>query len=426
MANRKMGHAKDLTPNDMRKGFLKRVNVLVISGTFPSKENPSALVFVKNQIEQLSKYVNITVVITEPVFVFSRKGLFVRRRQNYLVNKKADYKIYSIPFYLPSGRLSGYVYAYSQFLSVLFFLLRYGIKAEIVHCHFVYPEGFAGVLIGKLLNWRSIITAHGSDLLVWPERSKFLKRGVQFALRHSDRIICVSQTLRREAINLGADESRTIFIPNGLDFEVFRPLSMNRARERLGLPLKKKIVTYIGSMVKVKGVSNLVEAIPCVLSLDRNIIFLIIGQGKLENQLKKRVYSIGIEKDVKFVGVKKNEEIPYWINASNLICIPSVSEGFGIVAIESLTCGVPVVASNVGGIPEIIKDESLGILFPPGDLAALSSAIVWALSKKWDGEKMREYVMKRCDWDLISQKIVGQYLDIVKKVNSYEDSSYMQ
>lgn len=396
----------------------KRVNVLVISGTFPSRENPPALIFVKNQIEQLSKYVNITAVITEPVFVFSRKGLFVRKKQNYLVNKKSNYKIYSIPFYLPSGRLSGYVYAYSQFLSVFFFLLLYRIRAEIVHGHFVYPEGLAAVLIGKLLKWRSIITAHGSDLLVWPEKSKFLKRGVQFALKHSDRIICVSQTLRRKAINLGADESRTIFIPNGLNFEVFRPLSMNRARERLGLPLRKKIVTYIGSMVKIKGVLNLVEAISHVLSLDRNIIFLIIGQGKLESQLKKRVYSIGIEKNVKFVGAKKNEEIPYWINVSNLICIPSISEGFGIVVIESLACGVPVVASNVGGIREIIKDEKLGILFPPGDPVALSSAIVRALSKKWDGKKMREYVMKRYDRDFISQKIMDIYCEIKPRTKS--------
>jgi len=125
--------------------------------------------------------------------------------------------------------------------------------------------------------------------------------------------------------------------------------------------------------------------------------------------LKQQVNRLGISQYILFIGRIAHEEIPYWLNASDVICIPSLSEGLPCVSVEALACGKPVVASRVGGLPEVIIDENLGVLVPPGDCEQLASALLKALSNEWSSDRIGKYAFDKYDWYKIAQDTVKIY-----------------
>ena len=410
------------------------MRVLIIAGGFPTPEKPDELVFVYNQVCQLAQHENITMIVPVPVFLFSKKGIYIREKRNFKPSENLIFKVYFTNFYIPFGKLGIYFYAYSQFLSVLLTVLLHRIKIDIIHGHFLYPEGFVAVLLSKLLNKAVINTAHGSDLLVYTTKKNRVNARIRFTLRQSDKIICVANMLREKAVHFGAEPERIKVIPNGVDTEVFSISAIETARKTTGLDLNTKIVLFIGQLIKRKNVHILLESIAQIVhsmvdesshrlsvSGERLSVntehqtpntehrFVILGEGILKEQLRHRAIELGIENLVQFIGAKENTEIPVWINSADLICLPSLSEGLPCVLIESLACGVPVVATRVGGIAEIIQNKDLGLLVPSGNAKELALAIMSALEKDWDRKKIREYALAKYDWKTVTQQILTQY-----------------
>ena len=161
------------------------MRVLVIAGGFPTVEKPDELVFVYNQVCQLAKYEDITMIVPVPVFLFSKKGIYIKERRKLTPPKNLKFKVYFTRFYVPFGRFGAHFYAYSQFLSVLFTVLLRSLKIDIIHGHFLYPEGFVAVLLGKLLNKPVINTAHRVDLLVYAEGKDRVGDRTRFAVRRA-------------------------------------------------------------------------------------------------------------------------------------------------------------------------------------------------------------------------------------------------
>ncbi len=386
------------------------MRVLVIAGGFPTAKKPDELVFVYNQVCQLAKYEDITMIIPVPVFLFSRRGIYIKERKKLVTPKNLKFKVYFTCFYIPFGRFGTHFYAYSQILSVLLTVLFRRIKIDIIHGHFLYPEGFVAVLLGKLLNKPVINTAHGSDLLVYTTKKSRVSDRIRFAIRQSDKLICVANALKEKAVYFGINPGKIKVISNGIDTEVFSILPTEIARKTTGLDLNAKVVLFIGHLIEPKGVHILLESISQVVSsIKAPVLFLILGEGNFEKQLRRRVIELGVERHVQFIGTKENKEIPIWINSADLICLPSFTEGLPCVLIESLACGVPVVATCVGGVAEIIQQEDLGLLVSPGDAKELAEAIVTALKKNWDRKKIREYAIAQYNWKLISKRILNEY-----------------
>jgi len=143
-----------------------------------------------------------------------------------------------------------------------------------------------------------------------------------------------------------------------------------------------------------------------------DILCIIVGSGQLKRELEKLIKELNLQDYVKLVGAKPHEEIPLWMNACDVFTLPSIAEGFPTVLPEVLACRKPVVATKVGGIPEIINKD-VGILVEPRNPKQLKETLNEALEKEWDSQKIVEY-SKRFSWDKISKEIMDVYSEVLK------------
>jgi teichuronic acid biosynthesis glycosyltransferase TuaC len=195
-------------------------------------------------------------------------------------------------------------------------------------------------------------------------------------------VVAVSAPLRDAAVELGASSSRVDVVPNGIDRARFRPQDRAAARHALGLPIDGVIVLYIGNIERHKGSLDLVRAFAVLAQWRKNASLLMVGDGAAKTDCQKLAIELGV--DVSFVGARPHDEIPQWIAACDVFALPSWNEGTPNVVLEALACGRRVVATAVGGTPDVITSETLGILVPPRDPQALAIAIERALSLAYD------------------------------------------
>jgi glycosyltransferase involved in cell wall biosynthesis len=320
------------------------------------------------------------------------------------------------PRYLLIPRLMRALYGLFLFISLLkqAILQLKKIKFDVIFATWAYPDGFAAALIAKLLKKPLIIKVHGTDINEFTQY--YLRRTmIIYALSQADKVIAVSKALKQKIITLGIPESHIEVIFNGIDTNKFKPLSQIRIREKLNLPLDKRIVLFVGYLKPVKGLNYLLDAFSLLVSKKNAPLSLfIVGEGESKQNLLVQVKERDIADSVEFVGAKPHEEIPLWMNACDVFCLPSLNEGLPNVVLEALACGKPVVATNVGGIPEIIENGECGLLVPPGNSTELANAIYAVINKSFNSPKLRSRVIPR-SWEINAQKI---YTQLVKATRS--------
>ncbi|MEA3422002.1 MAG: glycosyltransferase, partial [Acidobacteriota bacterium] len=202
-------------------------------------------------------------------------------------------------------------------------------------------------------------------------------------------------------------------IVNGYDPHKFKPIPMNEARERLGLEKKRKIILNISRLHEEKGQKYLIETIKKVLEHRKDVLCIIGGSGPLKDKLERQVNDLNLQDHVKLIGFIPDELLSIWMNACDLFVMPSLSESFGVVQIEAMACGKPVVATYNGGSEEIITYEDYGLLCEPADLDKMAEKILIALNTDWDGGKILEYA-KRFTWENVAMKIMEVYESVGK------------
>ena len=370
---------------------------------FPSNEDPVPGIFVHGLSEVIAR--KNKVVVIHPQIWNPLRGKF-HRKSNYYSHFN-DIEIYRPKlFVLPKGdRL--FFRAIVFFFSALSLIikLRKQFHFDLIHAHMACPAGFAGVLLGIIFNKPVIVTAHGSDIHSFPKHF-FLKRLVIFTLKKATKVVAVSQSLKESISKMVGSQKELFVIRNGVNYEIFSPMDKTKTRGNLHLPINKKIILFIGSLIPIKGVDVLLRAFACMNKKNTNL--LLVGKGASESELKALAKELHIETQVCFIGSKIHDEIPLWLNACDVFCLPSYNEGFPAVIIEALACGMPVVSTEVGGIPEAIANESLGILVKPGNKDELALALTKALKKEWDYHAIAEYG-KRFSWDTIAEEYIKLY-----------------
>jgi glycosyltransferase involved in cell wall biosynthesis len=197
-------------------------------------------------------------------------------------------------------------------------------------------------------------------------------------------------------------------IPNGYDEKLFKPIPSYAMRKKLGLPLNKRILLSIGNLVDVKGHTYLIDAMNIVLKKRSDIILVIIGSGSLKERLQKKMMELHLNGKILLLGGKMHCEIPMWMNASDIFVLPSLGEGFPTVIPEALACGKSVIGTRVGGVPEVLSNQDVGILVNPRDPVALADAILGALEKKWTPEIIINYA-KQYSWNNLVKQILTVY-----------------
>jgi teichuronic acid biosynthesis glycosyltransferase TuaC len=287
---------------------------------------------------------------------------------------------------------------------------------HLIHAHTAYPDGFAAVRVGRALKLPVVVTLHGGDVNVHFQRYLWRRLGL-WALSRADRVIAVSESLRRKVVEeYRMSAAKVTVIPNGVDVTRFQPMTRAEALRGLELDSHAARVLYVGAINESKGIRYLLKAANRVTeSLHRAIEFVLIGEGEYEEGARTLTRELGIASAVNFVGKRPNSEIPLWINASDLLVLPSLSEGFGVALIEAMACGKPVVATRCGGPDDIVRPDT-GILVPPGDEAALAEALREILSgeRQFDPQRVRQRALDNYAYDGVVSRILEVYRKAVQ------------
>lgn len=392
--------------------------ILAIVGAIPCHNNVYAGIFTINQLIELTKTNNYIIDVIFPRPMFPKLMNWIGRRIKktiFVLNKpidlsKEDIDVHLIP-YLHLPKLSTFM----MILTAYFYILLKKVRFDIIHAYFLFFPGYLGIKLGNLFNKPVVVTAMGSDINMLVDKSihgKNVKphiiKKITLTLKKADLIVAKSDYLKERVMEFGVSKDKVKVINNGVSEEQFHLLD----KQGEALNEKKKIVLYVGNLLVEKGVVELIEAVE-ILSRKRDDFSLkLIGNGPFKKELSKLIEKLRLVKFVGLEGEKEHEEIPQWIHKSHVVCLPSYHEGFPNIVVESISCGRPVVASNIGGIPEIINDKELGILIPPRDPEKLAWALEEALDKEWNREEIAGSAA-RFYWDTILPKFEELYNELI-------------
>jgi len=412
------------------------MNLLVCaSHLFPNYKNPNAGSFVVEQLRHLQRYCEITVLVPHP-WVPPVVGRLSEKWRQYaqLPDKEtvAGIKVLH-PRRLVIPKVNSWAWmTVSVTLSYWHFLSRSHRFTDSpfhrfthIEGHFVLPDGFAAAFLGRQFGKPSIIHVRGTDIHTIPQQSAVLKFLTVWALRHADAIRAVSSDLAERAIKLMDAETRRSgetekakkvwVIPNGVDLNKFRVMARQEARQQLGLDEDKRYLLYVGRLVAVKGLDLLLDAFAQLTQKWRDVELLLIGDGAEREALKHQATALGIRDKVHFVGAQPHERVVLWMNAGDVFCLPSHKEGLPTVLLEALACGTPIVATSVGGIPEIVAEGQVGRLVRSRDPKEMAACIEEVMETRWDRQRLRDYVAERFSFDVVTKKLLEMYGSVMRE-----------
>jgi glycosyltransferase involved in cell wall biosynthesis len=261
-------------------------------------------------------------------------------------------------------------------------------QPDILLNYVIYPDGLAAVRIAHALKFPVVLTAIGSDLNRIPD--PLCATLTRYALRHADRVTTVSHHLAKTAIILGANPAHTIPLLNGCDTTVFHPGDPDQeartaARQSLSLDPASEVILYVGRLDIRKGLIELIAAIAQLRPQRPNLHCYIVGDGPDRPTLLEAIARHYIAAAITLIPPCPTERVALWMSAADLVTLPSYREGCPNVVIEALAAGRPVVATDVGGIPELM-DSACGRLVPPQNVSALAEALDQTLTQALAGE----------------------------------------
>jgi glycosyltransferase involved in cell wall biosynthesis len=414
---------------------VKTMRLLVLaSHLFPNYKNPNAGSFVVEQLRHLQRYCDIMVLVPHP-WVPPVVGKLSKKWRQYaqLPDEEtvAGIKVLH-PRRLVIPKVNSWAWmTVSVTLSYWHFLSRSYRFTEspfhrftLIEGHFVLPDGFAAAFLGRQFGKPSIVHVHGTDVHTIPQQSALLRVLTVWALRHADAIRAVSSNLAERAVKLLDAEKRRSretekvgkvwVVPNGVDLNKFRLMARQEAKRQLGLDDDKRYLLYVGRLVAVKGLDLLLDAFAQLVQNQRDVELVLVGDGAERHALAQRAATLGVKDKVHFVGAQPHERIALWMNAGDVFCLPSHKEGLPTVLLESLACGTPVVATSVGGIPEVVSDRQVGRLVRSRDPREMAACIEEVLETPWDRQQLRDYVAERFSFEVVTKKLLEMYGSVIR------------
>jgi len=286
--------------------------------------------------------------------------------------------------------------------------------ARLIDAHFTYPDGEAATRLGRWLDLPVTVTLRGTE--VPHSRNPVLRPRLSRTLEAAARVFSVSDSLRRLAIQLGADAAKTEVVGNGVDIGVFHPVDRSTARQKYGLPVNAKVLVSVGALVERKGMHRVIDVMPALIKRHPDLHYLIVGgaspEGDNRAELDSQVARLGLAGHVHFLGALPPEELKWALSASNVFVLATRNEGWANVFLEAMACGLPVVTTDVGGNAEVVCRDELGTIVPYGDSAALQQALEAALDKDWDRSAILDYARAN-QWDKRVAQLLRAYDRII-------------
>ena len=272
---------------------------------------------------------------------------------------------------------------------------------DLIFSCFLYPDGYAALKIARTLSVPSVAMSIGSDINRIGDPISAMHTRV--VLRESNSLVTVCSDLRDKAIEKGASPQKTRSILNGCDLSVFHVQDRLEARQRLGINPAEEAVVYIGRMDVKKGLRELVEASVSLHTQRPRLHVYMVGHGPDKPVVQKAIDAANAAGYIHALPACDFNDVALWMTAANLVTLPSYMEGCPNVVLEALACGRPVVATNVGGIPEIMND-SCGSLVPPRESAALAQGLRSVLDRTWDAAEIS--MQRSRSWDTVAEELL--------------------
>lgn len=321
-----------------------------------------------------------------PAFDGDMNGIFIWRmvkklESNGIVVKKAVKQSSGIPGYLP------------------FYLGSVGLcrdsSLDILQAHYIPHSSIIPLLMKG--NRPLVLKFHGDDARIWPYKNFLNKKIIRAHLRRADHVITASEEMRRGLISLEGDEERITALSSGVDTREYAPGDRDKSRKALDLPEGTMICLYVGRLHPWKGIREMIAAARDL----PDVLFVFIGPGTVPDH----------PVNCRFTSSIPHSEVRTWITAADVSLLPSYTEGISNFIMESLSCEVPVIASDTGGNPELVRDHETGLLVPVKESRALSEAIAWMSTHESErrlmGKQGRAEMVSRYDEDLLIQKMIG-------------------
>jgi glycosyltransferase involved in cell wall biosynthesis len=258
-----------------------------------------------------------------------------------------------------------------------------------------------------------IVTVWGTDVLLAPRKNPLYNLITRYALRKADYITATGPRLGEATTKYAPKAKKINIIPYGIDLKVFSPNRRLRGDKEL-------TIGAIRHLKSVHGLDYLLRAMPMVSAQHPGTRLLLVGDGPQRSYLEGLAQSLGISDQVQFGGNVPHQKVPSYLESIDIFVMPSISEGLGVAAIEASAMGIPVVASNVGGVPDAVIDGETGFLVPPKDSAAIATAIIELVEKPKlrlrMGQAGRKFVAENYEWDENAARMEKLYYSIVQEV----------
>jgi glycosyltransferase involved in cell wall biosynthesis len=304
------------------------------------------------------------------------------------------------------------IHAYKHFAKIIK-------NCDLVHIHgHVYMSSYLAAKLAKKYHKPLIVTQHNTfiDYKSWLTILEHLNDLVigKPILKKADQILTVSKETKKYVLKLGADKSKTSVMYNGVDIKCFRIGQKEESRIKLGLPKNCKIIFSVRRLVYKNGLDTLIESIPLITQNYPEVMFVVAGKGPSRKVIEDHIKELGIESNIKLTGFVSDEELPTYYNSADYFILPSASgEGLPLVLFEAMACGLPVIATTVGGTPEIIDHMKNGVLVPPRNPEKMAKALIRLLTAehlgKVIGQQARRDVTCRFSWEENVKKLDDIY-----------------
>ena len=364
------------------------MNLLVITNLFPNPVEPLRSTFNERQLTALAN--TSTLVVISPISWIT-KLRYCARGSLEKVNACRTWN--GIPVHYPTYYYLPKIIAWPRGLTMAASILWRCIRSSrdnrsnVIFATWAFPDGFAAVTVGRLIGLPVVIKVHGSDVESLGVKG-LARRMSLWGLVRASKVISVSSYLKEKLIEHGIAREKLAVVYNGVDAELFSMQDQITSRNELGLDPGRKTILYVGNLKSDKGLLDLIHAISHETCRRLNPYLVIIGGGPLKYKLEQQVKALAIEGNVQLLGRKSPAEIAKWMNAADCLCLPSHHEGIPNVILEALSCGLPILATRVGGIPEIVNAAN-GVLIHPQQPGELAEGIVHILGRRWDRSAVR-------------------------------------
>ncbi|UVE52096.1 glycosyltransferase (plasmid) [Haloferax larsenii] len=285
----------------------------------------------------------------------------------------------------------------------------YPLSFDLIHCHMSWTSGYVGARLKDELDIPYLLTVHANR--DWFERQlQSDNERLETAWSAADRLIRVN---RRDRSKLEPYNDDVVHVPNGYDTDIFERIATDEARKRLGLDDDTPVVFALGTLKPRKGFQHLMRAMTRVHESDPDARLVIGGQGGMRDELESLASDLGIADRTDLLGYVESETLNDWMNAADVFVLPSYSESFGVVQLEAMACGTPVVATKNGGSEEVVTSEEYGLLVEgPESHDELADAVVEALHRQWDADAIESYA-NEFTWENVCEELADLYVDVL-------------